>query len=277
MGDKASSVGDLFSRVYLERGTPANDSVRFRSRIGFYISDEMTNAGSASKEIRKELGVEIKNNGRIWLWGEYFRTVSVSDMLSTITLIYRAVLASSYSNQEAPAFKSFVSRAFAEENLCYRVDEKCGVHFFIDEDFERSRISTVSGLHQSRYAAALEAFEASHKSLIGQPADTLTATRRAFDAVENVFKIMFGVSRLGASEVKSKLIPLIMSTTTGRTTDAAKRLVDAFAEWINASHQYRHAPGEPDPSPPPLGLALVLISSAATYLRWLIELDANAA
>ena len=36
MSEKDQPVGQLFSRVYLDRGTPARDSVRFRNRLASY-------------------------------------------------------------------------------------------------------------------------------------------------------------------------------------------------------------------------------------------------
>lgn len=96
--------------------------------------------------------------------------------------------------------------------------------------------------------------------------------RRAFDAVENLFKIRFGVSRLGAAEIKSKLQSA--ATSDGkRAANTAARVNAAFAEWANACHQYRHAPGEPDPSPPPRWLATTIVDGASTYIRYLSAVE----
>ena len=101
--------------------------------------------------------------------------------------------------------------------------------------------------------------------------------RAVFDANENLFKLMFPQApRLTASEVKSRLRPVLErrygSDATARR--AALKVADALSEWVDGVHNYRHAEGAEEPTPPPFSLALVLMSNGAAFLRWLAEMDA---
>jgi hypothetical protein len=100
-----------------------------------------------------------------------------------------------------------------------------------------------------------------------------SAVRRSFEAVENVLKNQYNVPRLGASEIKAKLAPEVATRYSGRVVDAGNRLLASFAEWTNAAHQFRHAPGEADPSPPPADIAILMVSQAASHLRWLVSIS----
>ena len=52
-------------------------------------------------------------------------------------------------------------------------------------------------------------------------------------------------------------------------------LVDALADWINAAHFYRHGQGSEEPVQPPLELAIAMVSSGGSFLRWIADLDAK--
>jgi hypothetical protein len=55
---------------------------------------------------------------------------------------------------------------------------------------------------------------------------------------------------------------------------AAIKLLNAFRDWIDAAHFYRHESGRPEPVQPPLLLVVQMVSVGASFLRWLAELDA---
>lgn len=277
MSDDLSQIGALFSRVYLERGTLQSDSKRFRARVGAEVSTTPFPHANTASLILRELGVKVGTIGHtraIYKFETFINSAELRDVLDTITLIYRSIT-SANPERDREKFRRFVERVMREENLGYSLDEACGVRFYTDEEFERSRASVISGLSGSRFVAAREAFQDAHEALL--ISDTLSAVRRSFDAVENVFKLQFQVPRLGASEIKSKLGPQLAALFTGRVADAAGRLAVSFAEWTNAAHQFRHAPGEADPSPPPTDMAILMVSEAASYLRWLVSLSEETA
>lgn len=274
MSSGSFGTGQLFSRLYLEKGPPTQDGERFRARLGAHINRTPFDRRNAARTVLLELGSQVPITSQYTL-GDFQRYVarcSARDMLDVITIIYQHIQSSNQPRSEA-MYRDFVSRAFVEENMSYRLDNKCGVHFFRDEEFERSRVSTIGGLEGENRRAAREAFEDAHRALLNN--DTLTAVRRSFDGVESVFKQRFSVSRLGATEIKSQLTPVLQASSSGRVLNAANRIVATMSEWTNSVHQFRHAPGEADPSPPPLEMAILLVSEASAFCRWLIDLPAN--
>ncbi len=271
-----ASQGQLFSRLYIEKGNPVADSKRFRARLAAHFDSYSINRDAAADTVRKETGLNVpmklaSHGLYIADLEKFVQSVDIIELLDTITIVFRSF--NQYNIDETKLkYRIDVERMFREENLSYKIDSLGGIHFYVDEEFERSRSAAVSGLSSAQYRAALDAYDDSHRSLLS--GDNLSAVRRSFDAVENVFKLAFQVSRLGASEIKSKLNPVLAVTYSGRGLDAANRLSASFAEWVNAAHQYRHAPGEADPSPPTQDLAILMVSGASSYLRWLIGLTA---
>ena len=185
----------------------------------------------------------------------------------------RSAYSSALIRATCDAFIVEVERIFRQENLSYKIDNDGVVHYFQDQEFDESNSSVIAGLAKASHAAARGAFEEAAAALRGATPDTLTAVRRAFDAVENIFKMMFSEPRLGTSEINKRLKPLLSTKYEGRTVDAAKLMASAMSEWVNACHNYRHAPGEPDPSPPPIEVAVALVSTAASHIRWLLTLE----
>jgi hypothetical protein len=123
-----------------------------------------------------------------------------------------------------------VQRIFKEENVHYRVDERGGVHFRFDGEFEYNRAVTITALQGPRYRAALTAFEEGMAALAKVLPDGKAAIRRTFDAAEGLFRLMFPNSpRLTAQEA-SKLEPLLqrLHTNDKVATGAAVKLLSAF-------------------------------------------------
>jgi hypothetical protein len=258
---------------------PQEDSKRFRRRLGAYFKQYLgVLVTGTGRDLKRELGVEVP-----WSKGydipRFFVDAELQDVLDAITII-RGRIKSSVIISVSPReeWGQFVQRVFKEENLGYRLDEKCGVHPFIDEEFERSRISVLSCLGESKYAAVLAAFEESHNKLEPDPPDTKGAIRAVFEAVEILFKLMTDAkdkSRLNSSGVKDKLKPIAKSVYGADHTasKAVEHLLDGMCDWIDACHMYRHGQKVKEPNNPPMGLAVRLISEGAAHLRWLVELE----
>lgn len=270
-----SEAGRRFSLAYGQRGLPAQDSIKARRRLlatFLVLWTEVKDKDEIAALIRREIGTYNPANWRAEYWTAFFMKEEAIDVIDAVTVIYTYSVVS-YKVEPVAEWLKQVARIFAEENLSYVVDIEGGVHYRTDQEIETSRSATVAGLDLQRYYAARDAFENAHFALGNKSPDTLGAVRLGFDAVENVFKLMTGESRIGPSEITRKLGPRLAQTYTGRALDAAKLASKAMGEWVNACHQYRHAPREEEPSPPPIGIALVLVSSAAAHLRWLVELD----
>ncbi len=260
-------IGQRFSQVYLERGVPQRDSVRARYRLGSRMQQYRdVSRHLIADAICNTLGIPASMSHLT----QFMRDAELRDVLDTITIV-----ASTISETLRPDWRSFAAAVLKEEGLSYRLDERGGVHYSPDEEYERSSQAVVLGLAGARYHGALTAFEEGRVALAGVVPDTLTAVRRTFDAVENVFKMMTSEPRLGTAEITKKLKPRLAAIAVDRSADASKLLAESLSDWTNACHVYRHAPGEPDPSPPPLMLAVTLISAGAAFLRWLVDVDMN--
>jgi len=270
-------TGERFSHVYIPRGTPTQDSERFRRRIAAYFYEFRSVAGPCYRFINAELGVDLPDAstycGSIQ---KLFQSGQLRDVLDAITLVWRAL--SRHHGPSANRWRSFVQRALEEENVGYRLDERAGVRYFVDEEFERNRLATIDRLANPSYAAVLAEFESAHQNLDQRPADTKGAVRAAFEAVEILSKLMVGgnrMSRLTTREINAHLKPIVESVyhADAVALEAATKFLDGLIGWVSSIHEYRHGQEVEEPAPPPLGLAVAMVSSGATYLRWLAEID----
>jgi hypothetical protein len=262
-------LGKRYSHVYLSpEGEPVRDSERMRRRLAFFFTKEIVRTGDLVGLVRTELGIDVPMGPERALWGKYFETVELRDLLDTITLVWHV------AGSAAMRWLEFVERVFREEHTAFTVDACGGVHIHVDAEFQRNRVATVAQLAKPRYTAAAIAFEGGYAALDGDPPDTKSAVRDVFDALEIVFKLAFPrASRLGASEINQLLKPAIGQLYAGNDGHAARLICSSLGEWVNSAHHYRHSPGTEEPAPPPMGVAVALISSGATFLRWLIETD----
>jgi hypothetical protein len=136
--------------------------------------------------------------------------------------------------------------------------------------------ASISSLSGSRYAAVLAEFQKGHSALDQVPADGKAALRSVFEAVEILFRLMFSrAPRLGGAEIREYLAPVVNSLNKGDPAAArsSQKFLGSLVEWVDAAHFYRHGQGTVEPTQPPLFYALAMVSSGASYLRWLGELD----
>ena len=172
----------------------------------------------------------------------------------------------------------FVDRVFREENVGYRIDEEGLVHYFVDEAFERTRLSSIACLDRPEYAATRELVEQSRQFLDSDPMKQKEAIRAVFEAVENLFQILFGedkIKALGAHEVERHVKPLMEVRYRGNSAalNSGAQVRKSLQDWINAAHIYRHAQRAVDPEDPPMSLALAILSQGHSLLRLLVELN----
>jgi hypothetical protein len=221
-----------------------------------------------------ELGVRVPSSSWGYDYDEFWEDAEARDILDAITVVYR-VLQIKGHNTRAKSWCDTIARIFREENVGYRLDEEAGVHFALDQEFEISRAATVAGLGRHRYAAASKAFQEAHSALDRDPPDGRSAIRHTFDALETVFKLSLGnkVSRLGAIEIEKHLRPIALENHSGAARNAASAFMSSFVDWVNACHHYRHAEGIEQPEQPPMSVTVLAVSTGASFLRWLVELD----
>ncbi|NGM49909.1 hypothetical protein G5B46_09860 [Caulobacter sp. 602-2] len=140
-----------------------------------------------ARHISSEIGVDFS-----YLGGDFVR-VSLVDFLDIVTIFCQ--MSSSYIDDPVAR----VERVFREENLSYSLGEYGGVHYLVDAEFHSSLQSSIAGLSAADFIAAREALERVQPAL--DVDNTRDAIRAVYDAAENVFKVKFGASRLGASEI----------------------------------------------------------------------------
>lgn len=297
MDKSQTPVGELFARVYLERGAPAQDSVFFRNRLDAFLqAQHYKDYGELSVYLKREAGLIVTSSyhqsfGVFYDFSGFFTKSPIKHVLSTITLIWRFLCdkypqwdgktkvleARGHKYPRADAWHAFVSRTLREENMAYALDEKCGVHYFVDEEFERNRASTLKCLELSRYTGARTAFEAAHSYLDAQPADTKAAVRSIFEAVEIIARLMDPESKnLNKWQVANKLKPFAVATANDQTeADTIAKLFDGFSDWVDALHNYRHGQGVEHPVAPSLTIAVYVVSTGASVLRYLVQIDSR--
>jgi hypothetical protein len=226
--------------------------------------------------VEKELGIPGPWSSR----GSWYRVLEnweLKDVLDLVTITHRHLVSEAnvhgYSHRRPAHWLQEVQSIFSEENVHYQADSQGGVHFYFDEEFARNQAATI--LNGSRYANTLRSFEGALAALSKAPPDGKAAIRSTFAALEGLFRLMFQDSpRLTAKEAE-KLKPLLQKLHTADATalGTSNKMLNAFKEWIDAAHFYRHEPGKEDVAQPPLTLAVHVCSIGASHLRWLVELD----
>ncbi len=270
-------LGMRFSHVYLDRGASTMDSLKMRRRISELVQSKVGTSRVADA-LRAELGIPVQSH-KI---NEFFISAEINDFLDGITITYWRTInairegAVYYENNFPENFIGVVKRIFSEENVGYTVDNKCGVHFVVDEEFKRVRVSAVRGLGHSRYAAVRVAFEGVHQAFDQHPPDGKSAMRQTFEALEILFSLICDrAPRLGATEINVHLKPLIDRTYAKDVTAqrAAQKLLNSFSDWVDGAHFYRHGQGTEEPTQPPLEIAIMAVSAGTSFLRWLTDID----
>ena len=270
---------DRFSQIYLFGGSQLQDSERFRVRLsGLYSQLIRTSNSSINstviKLIHRECGVEIRDYGKYRTVEKLIQEGAMRDVLDAITLIHR-VIAMPYTStaSNVQTWIKDVNRFFREENLAYRLDEKCIVHRFVDEEFHLSTAAALQGFSSPQLHPAKEALNRGIACLTGVHQDTKGAVVAVFEACEIVAKnLVPEAQNLNARLCKEKLLPLCMP----QGADAAEvavetRVFAAMSEWVNAVHNYRHGQAEPNVVAPSFELAVQLVSMGCAFTRRLAQ------
>lgn len=293
----AIAVGELFARQYVERGAPLQDNPFFRSRLDAFLqANHYKDYADLAAYLRQESGLVVETfysdtyKRAYYKFTDFFSNTKIELVLSAVTLIWRFLRKYSqvlttrnsaspftYTYPSADAWHAFVARAMHEENMAYTLDDKCGVHFFIDEEFERNRVTALSCLTSARYGAVRVAFEQAHGYLDAQPADTKASVRAAFEALEILARLMDTQSKnLNKWMVENKLKPMAVAKAQDPTEAVVvEKLFDGLALAVDGLHSYRHGQGSQQPIAPSFSMAVYVLSSVAAALRWLVAIESS--
>lgn len=247
---------------------------------------EFEDLKSLADEVERELGVRVPYFGSYGRdWEDFILKCELRDFLDFITLAWKKLnykreidrrIGLTISTQPEDWLLK-VSRILAEENVCYRLDERGGVHFSIDREFEANRVSVIRALGHPRYANIQNEFEMAHAHLSAVPPDGKNAIRSTFSAAEGLFRLMFrSAPRLGTKEIREHLAPATQQFYADDPTAqaSASKLLASFVDWVDAAHFFRHEAGKEERSTAPLSRAVNMVSLGASYIRWLAEIDA---
>lgn len=283
-------TGKRYSHLYINRGEPAKDSPKARYRLGLLAEAEFPEATTSQKQrgydfkkkltdlIQQEVGVQFRTTQGGYTyqsWTLFFKKISLLELLDTITVIISPHYSNKFSDEKLHRFRDEAKRIFHEENLAFTIDDQGGVHPLVDTAFTQTTNAAIASLAGSRYKATLQRIEEIDGHLLQEPPNYVAAIRSIFGACENLFKLMYGGSRLDAKSVAAKLAAAQQRLYEGHPTMLASsaKLLNGFKEWIDAAHFYRHEEGRTEPGQPESELALLLISEGLSYVRWLAIID----
>lgn len=260
-----------FSQIYLNRGGPTKDSTRFRNRLSAFFSQELF--GRYNTPCKSAYEVETGDTVP-WVAGsQYFQKVfekaEVRDVLDAVTLTYR-VLHKHLDKSAAAKWREFVIRALQEENLGYRLDNNCVVHFHVDEEFERNRAAALAVIELPEFGAVRSAFEDAYRYLDSERQDTKAAVRSIFEALEVLTKLVVpGTQRLTKNICIQQLRNACLAVCDGDTVEqeVLADLFTSFGYWVEAVHHYRHGQLAHEQVAPSEETAIFILSAGTTFLR----------
>jgi hypothetical protein len=209
MVDNSQSEGEFFTRMYIERGPTTRDSVTFRNRlIGYLQANHHDEYGAIGSHAKQELGLIMPIQHGVM--GGYYNvpafldSAPIKDVLNVITVIWR-VLKPRYGEKK---WCEFVARAMRDENLGHSIDAYGGVHFLVDEEFVRNRVSVLRGLEALGILARLM-----------EPGSQRLNRQLVLD------KLKVSATWLLADAIEVR---------------ALDKIFDGIADWVDAMHIYRH-------------------------------------
>lgn len=264
--------GQRFSHVYMRSDELLQESSRARRRVAALLESTHWLDG-ISATIISELGVDPIYGYQSVNWARTLEHFSTRDFLDIFTVVCRHL---GIKRQSSDKFVTQANRIFAEENLAYEIDSGGGVHFRVDAEFAANTRAAIAALNVARYGNVRTEFDRGMSALSGVTPNGKEAIRGVFGAAESLYRLMFSKApKLTAADATKNLQVLVQSiyASDAVAQRAASKIVNSFADWVDACHHYRHEQGVEEPSQPPLDLAIELVSAGAGYVRWLATCD----
>lgn len=260
--------GGLFRRNYLRPEQKVSDSQRARRRV-FRIDfslHEIRQRDFASL-VESELGIEFPginyhNHERFWT------EVHIDDFLSSITLLHRVA-----EGRELPALR----RIFEEEHLRYRIDDRGGVHYLVDEQFERSVAATIEGVSPARFEAARHALEQALEIMSEANPSGKAIIRGVFEAVESAFLVRIqpappNTNRLNDQSINNHLRPILLAryAMAPEANDKIDRVLELLKTWVKTAHPFRHGVPFDQIHEAPFDYAVLIADQGMAFLRHIV-------
>lgn len=274
-------TGGYFTRNYRWPSDPKQDSAKMRLRLSTYLIEfTMNDSGKFGEYIQRETGIPVLTRGSFGnyvSWEQVVENCSLLELLDMITAICKFRPIVKTATARIPTiynFPDFVKRVFREEAMAFRVDEKGGIHPFIDVAFSAEMSEIVRHLSDQKLTAAKQSVDNAELALLSTTYDGRAAVRSIFDAVENIFKLICPKSnQLNNANVTKELRPTIMASMADNLHEqrATGKIIDSMIDWIESGHIFRHAAGQPEPSEPSTLFATAYVSQGLTYVRLLAD------
>jgi chaperonin GroEL (HSP60 family) len=102
--------------------------------------------------------------------------------------------------------------------------------------------------------------------------------RSSFEALESIARLITNTkATLSRNMIKEGVKPRLLARAIDKTEEkAVSEVVDGLAEIVNSIHNYRHGAVSEKPVASSLSYAVFILSSVASLLRWLAEIDSDA-
>lgn len=277
-----ASGGELFSRIYADRGAPVGDSARFRLRLfGYLRALPNLEWSDISDHLLREGGIHVTASTSAFM--QFYESGQLADVLDSITIERRRLIAQippqgyplrDHYMRRALAWDEFVKRAFREENLGYRLGDDGSVRYFVDEEFERNRVSALAALDFKPLHAARDEFLAAHRYIDPGSRDTKASVRAAFEALEILAKQLYAdIDRLTKNVILQRMrVDMKALAPDEVASKAVAAVFDGLADIIDGAHEYRHGQRVEELTAPPLDYAVFFLSNVAATIRYLVPL-----
>lgn len=261
--------GALFIRNYAQPSVKLKDSERARRRILQHFWDQSSQTRNEFvKLVKSELGVDYPYSVSDYWHDKFWTTAQVVDFLSSVTIVYRL------SNRRE-ALLAAMRRIFVEENLRYRLDDRGGVHFLVDEQFERSIAATLDGLGQAQFKAARHTLEQALEIMSGANPSGKSLIRGVFEAVESAFLVRIqpaNANRLNDQSINNHLRPILVTRYANApdANDKIDRVLELLKAWVRTAHPFRHGVPFDQIHEAPFDYAILLADQGMAFLRHIV-------
>ncbi len=260
--------GGLFIRNYGKTVDKLADSTRARRRI-MTIAFDACNFDKFPNDVERELGVQYPRGYSTH--ERFFTECTIDDFLSSVTILLRN-LKDRFRFQR---IRDEFARVFREENLHYRIDDKGGVHFYIDDAFQRSVDAAIASLGQPKFVAAKNALEQTLNDFSGDSPSGKSLIRGVFESVESVFLVVANDSktnRLSSPAIDQHFRPLleVRYASVPEKADKIDRITTLIKTWVNTAHPFRHGAPFDQIHEAPLDYAVFIADQGMAILRFII-------
>jgi hypothetical protein len=272
--------GELYSRNYLKKEKLEKDSVRFRKRIATYFSllNSSSHIGTEFCTNLELQGVDVPRgeSGHGYSTKAFFETAAINDILDSITILNETMNQPCYSQLDGRKWKNFIEIAFREEGLDYTLEEKCGVHPYVDAEFQQNKTSTLSFLDKEELKGVKHEFEQAFDKLNSSRKDTKGAIKAINEAVEALVKGLNDIGRPDTlGQALSKLEGFINKIYENEKVGlaASKDMIESLKNWNKSCHNYRHGKDADKINNPSEEYTILMLSQGASYIRWLLDIE----